>query len=547
MTIMAEGIRIASFPLGQRGGAPNVQPYRADAIYSIDDLTPWLCVGFPRKGNPSPIGGQKVGTLERYQDGPADGLTWWRWLPFAGSIKQIGQRRRYGLYRTDLYQPQRVTLQCYVWPGRFFDPRRYQTMLDEIEQEFGRAIEWERSDLAVRSRVVSRHGKPSDAELLLTIRDELRAVHALERTSALADPEGEAHEELEATASPESRMVAMWAWRRLTDLVRMRRQQAAARVALDIEASDPNQARARRRDERATAARADERETEQLAAQVSRIVDLRRTDISSFELSPAMQRDHRLRRLVRAFAPAMREHWAATPTVQMSTSPPLKAPDVFELWSVARLVRAFTTLGWTVQRRETTRVTATSVGESYAVELTRGDLSLVLEHNPKVHRLDLSAVPPMHVRRISLLEWANANASAPDGLLAAADLTPDYSLRLSSAVTGPLALALGDATLSDPEHVTNTDDGGGGNKSKADKLVTYRERIGWRTGGRLIRCRPACTFIVLPGPSSPWEGTMAGVDSVLLFPDPGVADDIDMATRAGGLLEAMLTTVGADT
>lgn len=540
---MAGEIRIATFPLGARGGAPIVVPYQAGAIYSIDDENPWLCIGFLESRKAQPMGKQKVGTLERYLDGPADGLTWWKWQPLARHDKSIGRERRYGHYHTALREPLHITLQCYVWPGRFCDPLRYQTMLAEIEQEFGRPIEWERSEVSIRSRVAPRRGRPTDAELLLTIRDELYAVHALERTGALSESAITVPELAEA-ASPEARLVAMWSWRRLADVVQMRQRQTRAAELHGAEAGDPNHARAQRRMERAAAERADEDEAARLMTQVSRIADRRRSDLLSFDLSPAMQRDHRLRRLVRAFAPETREHWASTPTLQMSTSPPLKAPDVFELWSVARLVRAISGLGWTVMRREASRATVAPVAEPYRVEFSKGDLVLTLEHNPTVHRLDCGPAPPMHARRVPLIEWASANVPGPEGLVAAGDLTPDYALRISSGANEPLALALGDATLSDPKYVTEPEEGSESNRTKADKMITYRERIGWRAGGRLIRCLPACTFIILPGPPSRWEAmtSLVGVDSVFIFPDPGAADDLDATTRVAGLVEAMLST-----
>lgn len=547
MTAVTEDIRVATFSLGQSGGVPTVEPYQAGAIYSIDDLNPWLFIGFIEGNKSLFVEKQRVGKLERHPDGPADGLTWWRWQPLAEDNRQIGSLRRYGHYRTELHQPRRITLQCYVWPKRFCDAGQYQMMLAEIEQEFGRPIEWERSDVSIRSRVVVRRGMASDAELLLTIRGEVRAAHMLEQSSALAESAVEAYELAEAAASPEARLVAMWAWRRLADLVQMRRRQADVEHVHRANATDSNQKRSRRHNERTAVARADEREADRLAAQVSRIADRRRRDLSSFDLSPAMQRDHRLRRLVRAFAPATREHWAATPTLQMSTSPPLKAPDVFEMWSIARMVRAIIATGWTVRRRVTSRATVAPAAEPYLVELSKEDFVLTLEHNPTIHRIDCSSAPSMHERRVPLLAWASANVPGPDGLVATSDLTPDYALRLSSVAGAPLALALGDATLSDPKYVTEIEDNSEGNKTKADKLITYRERIGWRAGGRLIRCPPACTFIILPGPSSRWEGTAnhPGVDSVLIFPDPSAADDIEVTARVRALVETMLSAAGA--
>lgn len=526
-------IRIATFVLGQDGGAPSVQPYQAGAIYPVDDVNPWLCVGFVENHKAYFVEKQKHGKLERYPDGPADGLHWWRWQPFAEDDRDLGRHRRYGHHRTELREPRRITLECYAWPGRFCDPIRYQTMLAEIEHEFDRPIEWERSDVPVRAHVVDRRGRPSDAELLSIIRDELRAANTLERTGALTDPAESSDLAMAAAASPELRLIAMWAWRRLADLLKMRRRQARLADAHRAAAADPNQARARQRGERFSMARRDEFETDQLAAQVSRIADRRRRDLSSFDLSPAMQRDHRLRRLVRAFAPATREHWAALQTLQLSTSPPLNAPDVFELWTVARLVRAATALGWTVRRRVIARETVLPREAPYLVELVKDDRVLALEHNPAILRLDCGAAPPMHVRRAALLEWASANIPAPDGLVAVADLTPDYTLRLSSADGEPLALAIGDATLSDPKHATEI---------KADKLLTYRERIGWHAGDRLIRCPPACTFVVLPGPASRWAGVagLFSLESMAFFPDPGEDDDLDFTDRVGALIETML-------
>lgn len=538
---MADDIRIATYALGQVGGTPQIAPYHVGAIYSIDDLNPWLCIGFAKK----PAAIKKVGKFDQHPIPPTADLTWWRWQPIAPEERQIGRLRRYGHYRMELHEPRRLTLQCYVWPGRFFDPLRYQAMLAEIEHEFGRPIEWERSDAPVRSRVVPTRGQPSDAELFQTIQYELGAVHALERSGALADPAAELHETTFAI-SPETRLVAMWAWRRQADLVQLRRRQARIAAAHGVVPGDANQARAAHRRAINSTALAAVRDGERLAAQVSRIASLHHHELSSFELSPAMQRDHRLRRLVRAFAPVTREHWAAISTPQMSTSPPLKAPDVFELWGVARLVCALSALGWTVVQRVCTDAAFASMREPHLVELSKGKLVLSLEHNPVVHKIDCSAAPPMHVRRMALVEWANANVPGPDGLVAAADLTPDYVLRLSSVDDGPLALAIGDATLSDPKYGSEIEDGSQGNMTKAEKMITYRERVGWRVRGRLIRCTPACTFVILPGPTARWTDVMStsGVDSVLLFPDPGTPEDLDFTEGVGAIIESMQAAAG---
>lgn len=527
------GIRIATFTLGQDGGALSVQPYQAGAIYPVDDLNPWLCVGFVEAYKAQFVEKQRRGKLERYPDGPTDGFHWWRWQPFAEDDRDLGRNRRYGHHRTELREPWRITLECYAWPGRFCDPIRYQTMLAEIEREFGRPIEWERSDVPVRAHVVGRQGRPSDAELLSIIREELRAANALEQTGALTDPAESPDLAMIAAASPELRLVAMWAWHRLADLSKMRRRQARFAEVHQSVAVDRNQARSRRHGEHWSIARRDECEAELLAAQVSRIANRHRNELSSFDLSPAMQRDHRLRRLVRAFAPAMREHWAALQTLQLSTSPPLNAPDVFELWTVARLVRAATALGWTVKRRVTTRETVSPRESHYLVEFVKNDYVLTLEHNPTIYRFDCGAAPQMHVRRAALIEWASANVPAPDGLVTTTDLTPDYTLRLSSATGEPLALALGDATLSDPKHATEL---------KAAKLLTYREQIGWYASGRLVRCPPACTFVVLPGPASLWTKvvSLSSLESMAFFPNPGADDDLDFRDRVGALIDTML-------
>jgi hypothetical protein len=77
-------------------------------------------------------------------------------------------------------------------------------------------------------------------------------------------------------------------------------------------------------------------------------------------------------------------------------------------------------------------------------------------------------------------------------------------------------------------------------------MIAYRERIGWRSGGRLICCRAECTFIVLPGPIARWADatSIAGLDSVMLFPDPGTKDDADLVVRVGAIVESM-TAVSA--
>lgn len=521
-----------------------VQPYRAGAIYSIDDETPWLAVGFTEKPAAKFAETARQGRMERFRDGPPDGLHWWKWFPIAEDDADIGRLRRYGYYQARLHQPVQLGLQCYVWPRRFCDAASYQAMLRAIEDEFGRPIEWERTDVPIRTSVLPRAGQPTDAELVQTIGSELAAVHALERTGALAQLAEPADD-----SPPEARLVRMWAWRRLADLVGLRARLAAVVSAHEAASTDSNQKRAHRRRVRAGTARDDHTAATAVLAQVSRLA-VRHGDSSGFLLSPAMQRDHRLRRLVRAFAPATREHWAPVLTRSVSTHPPLKASEVFELWGVARIVRALGVLGWVVTARRYGGAaiggTSTAV-ERHGVELARHGLRLDLEFNPGIEHVGCADAPPMHVRQQPLLEWAHANLVASDGLFATADLTPDYAMRMWSADGRPMALAIGDATLSDPRHVADPEAPNERGRTKADKLITYRERIGWRAGGRLLRCLPACTFMILPGPASRWQdvGALQEADCVALCPDPAVALDSDLEQRLEGLLDAMRSAASA--
>jgi len=522
------------------------EPFRDGAWYAIDDDDAQVLVGVAKGLTVKVTPSAAHGRFSPRKDQALEGLSWWTWQPLSPNAGDIGRARRYGYFTTEVTISDgkpgpalRVELRCIVLPARFFDAGAYQRILQEIKREFGRPVEWDRTEDTVRTPVATTPGAPTGPELLRDVRDELRAANVLTRLGHLDDASAGALKITSVPTTPEATLVGMWARRRISDLAKLRRGLEVHPLAID-----GNQKRAKRDGDAAAVRAKDSEHAAALAGALSAYARSFGENRCPFSLTPAMQRDHRLRRLLRAFAPPQQEGQDLLQRQGRSLLPPLVMPDIFELWSVARIARALEILGW--ERREQSYASSKAEGASGPIERHRvtfaqhGDV-LTFEYRTKPDVLSTDGAPPMHRRRTALIDWACGDASETAGLVASQDLTPDFALFLTQG-RGPTALAIGDATLSDPKHAIS-DDRDKGTRAKFDKMVTYRENIRWKVGGRVIASTAATTFVVLPGPAERWSdaGEFVANDAVTLFLDPHEESHRDLPTleRIDGLILAM--------
>lgn len=527
MTAVTAIVHIATYPLGRQGPA-TISAYRAGAVVCIDDQRPWVLIGV---ADPSDVilttidGGPPQyivrHDLNSHGRPPAPDLHWWACCPFAASRNVIGSDRRYGDFQIAIDAPVVVRLTCVVWPAKFFGPNDYQRMLGEIRAEFGWSIEWDDTSDTVRSRIEEVPGPARFADELDDVEYELRArrhwlSHRLD-------------EELDdAAPTPEERLIASWALRRATTLAAMVVQ--LRRFVTEL-AQPAGGARRVPLDHRERFAALLGR-AESLSCQMQCLAEGHHRHLGPFALSPAMQRDHRLRRLVRSFAQTSEERWASLVTPALSTAPPLKASHVFELWCAARVVSVLVTLGWTVRARSVRRSQPDGGAPVHSrVELDFGGDSLVVEFQPAIFVPTTEDMDDLHQRARSGVDVLGALHDT-DGLISYGTETPDLVLMLSKG-DGRRSFAIGDAALSDPER--------GGASDKFEKMIVYRDRIAWRIDGRVIRCAVTGTFVMLPGPVTRWARALRGkaIDSIVVFPAPGPQPDTEVMARVAALVELL--------
>jgi hypothetical protein len=416
-------------------------------------------------------------------------------------------------------------------------------MLRDIGAELGRPIAWEQANLPVRSYVTTTPGGRIETKKLIeSATAELHAVDQLHRTRVLGtrDPSADVGDDFceQEEDTPEERLVALWAMRRLKNLTDYRQlldKACASHIAaLKVYARNPK--RAEDHEEALRNAKAELARAVRLVARIRGVAEQYAGVRASFELMPSMQRDHRLRRLLAAFAPATRE-WITDQEGRLSTLPPLKAPDFFELWGAVKLVESLRSLGWTVGS-PTIHGTAEDWGlagvDACQWEATRGDERLIFDFGPRPELIDIDAIPELHERSVDSWVWG-AQQLPTDfmGLCSIAPSTPDYALRWSSAA-GRVALAIGDASLADPEH------------QKGDKIrdtVKYRREFAWRISeAQLVNCAPTGSFLVLPGPSEQWPASVTSLaakqDCYLLCPTPGANPD-NFTARVESLIQSL--------
>ena len=250
--------------------------------------------------------------------------------------------------------------------------------------------------------------------------------------------------------------------------------------------------------------------------------------------SPLLQRDHRLRLLLRVFAPSASEAIAESDSSR-SSYPPLVLNQLWELWGIVWIARQFRLLGFD----GLCSVEAVETVTRCAWRLNRGDVTVELDFEAEPVLVRYDRLPPLHERKVPALEWAARHQQLDQDLPFLGlemKCSPDYLIR----VTRPAGktLLVGDACLSSPLH-----HGTGGDKlgSKPYTVERYRRTIAWASGDQIVRCHPMGGFVLFPPPSQAWHEftTLPGAsDCMLLCPNP--TDDTEATRRFGILLEGVV-------
>jgi len=540
---MMEILQVATSDLESTEKPPLVQVFNADAVYQLNDRYPRLLLGGQGKYIPK-VESEQTGIIEWVTDRKdlPEGLSWMAWCPL-GKGSAVSEERRFGYYEATVTGSWQGRLRCYLWPAKLFDRAQLSQMIRDIANAFGRPVVWEQTDVPVRAYVTTTPGGSLEMRTLMdSVRAELRAVEQLHRMRMLGNQETSSGwgEDLwlPGADTPEERLVALWALRRLQHLTICRQwlDRTCARYTDALREYAGNEAKEKEHQDGLKRAGEELVQAGILAARVRGIADQYSGIRAGFELVPSMQRDSRLRRLLAAFAPATQE-WIAEHKAQLSTLPPLKAPAIFELWGAVKLVDSLRSLGWSIGPPELP-CAPEDWGQSSDDNCwwvgSKEDERIRLDFGPRPRCVDIAAIPALHERIDDARNWAARQLPADfSGLFSLGSRTPDYALRWWTE-GGRAAVAIGDASLADPEHQKG---------KKLEKVVTYRQGVAWRfSETRVVPCAPAGIFLLLPGPAKRWPDTVhssaAQRDCYLLCPTPA-ASFTDFTTRVESLLQSM--------
>ncbi|TWB02452.1 hypothetical protein [Bradyrhizobium stylosanthis] len=516
-------------------GADNVgveHPWRPDTWYIVRDDCAYLDILI--RGGPAQAAKGRTG-LTPLSDTAPEGTKWQRW-DLEGDLSW---RRRFGEVSLALKAPKNCTLRCYVVPVMLLSYRDVIAMVEDIEKELSVDVGWdmlnERPERSWSRR--SDYGSSvSAAELIGLVDDELRAALSVRR-----DPFSElGPRSRHRLPLAENAIVSHWAMRRQGQL---KDAGGVVRSALEAMRSKAGRNSPEQRQKRI------EGDIGQLASLEHQLTDLRAmlaylgddAELATFVYpSPLFQRDHRLRKLLRAFAPRVSESLSEVESAR-SHYPPVYLNNLWELWGAIWLAKQLRLLGFQ-------GVASTDVADivrSCSWRMTRGDIVVELDYEPTPTFVDHERLPPAHERQLPALEWAADNQKLdPHRPFLSIDphCAPDYVLRVTTRFGK--SLIVGDACLASPKHHGKGTEKG---DSKPHAVERYRRTLGWASEGQVIRCHPMGGFVLFPTRASDWaefERMPGAGDITLLCPNP--LDDADAGRRFAKLLAVVAPVFSAE-
>lgn len=463
-----------------------------------------------------------------------DGAMWQRWDLEA----DLAWRRRFGEVSLSLKAPKHCTLRCYVVPALLLSYRDVIAMIEDIEAELKVSAAWdvitERPERSWSRR--DDYGRSmSPSELVGLVDEELQSALSVRR-----DPFTElGPQSRRGFPLAENAIVSHWAMRRQGQL-----KDAGGIVRLELESLASKAAR-KNPEQRQKRIEGDLR---RLSSIENRLTDLTgtlthlRADAELTTVvypSPLFQRDHRLRRLLRAFAPRVSESLSEVESSR-SHYPPVYLNSLWELWGAVWLAKQLRLMGF----EGTCSIDAADAVRSCSWRLQRDDIVAELDYEPVPVFVDYERLPPAHDRDLPALEWAARNQVLdPDRpfLGTESKCSPDYILR----ITTPLgrSLVVGDACLASPKHHGKGTDKG---DSKPHTVERYRRTLGWAVEGQVVRCHSMGGFVLFPKRASEWtdfERMPGAGDITLLCPNP--YDDAEASQRFTKLLAMVAPEVGS--
>ena len=505
-------------------GTATEHPWNSDTWYMVRDDHPYLDIRTSGHAARA-ANGVSIRVLPEACD---EGVQWQRW----DLSEELSRKRRLGEISIVLKVPKNCVLRCYVVPAALLSYRDVITMVEDVEAELGFAAAWDLvADRPDRSwsQPLSQSRSSTPAEILDKVDEELSAASSIRR-----DPFTElAPASRQGTPLAENAIVSQWAMRRSSQLLDLEQRLLPA-----LEAVKRRQVlhHPGKRQERIDA------EVARLGAILDRSSESRTIlarFVSEIELSthiypsPLLQRDHRLRLLLRVFAPSAAEAIAEIESAR-SSYPPLVLNHLWELWGIVWIAKQLRLFGF----HGICSVEAVETVMRCAWRLACDDVTVELDFEAEPVLVEYDRMPPLQERKVPALEWAARHQRLDEDrpfLGTELKCSPDYLIRVSTPTLK--TLLVGDACLSSPLH-----HGGSGEKlgSKPYTVERYRRTIAWASDDEVVRCHPMGGFVLFPPPTEAWHEFTAlpgASDCMLLCPSP--RDDTEASRRFGILLEGV--------
>ncbi|OKO72136.1 hypothetical protein AC628_26895 [Bradyrhizobium sp. NAS96.2] len=450
--------------------------------------------------------------LELLDDPAPEGARWQRWDLEA----ELAYNRRLGEVSLALKVPKGCTLRCYIIPTLLLGYRDVIAMVEDIELELGITAAW---DMVTErpERTWSRRAEGGQtiapSELVGLVIEELPAALSIRR-----DPFAELGPHARrGVPLAENAIISHWAVRRHSQLLEAATLVTTELSLLRLKGTRSNsEGRQKKLDEEIERLVALEFKLTELSRSLTRLRDEVELMTVLVHPGPLFQRDYRLRRLLRAFAPRISESFSAIESSR-SHFPPVFLNSLWALWGAVWLAKEFRRLGFT----GACYAQATDVVSSCSWRFQRDDIVVELDYEPGPVFIDYQELPPAHDRTVPALEWAARNQELdPDRPFLGSEprCAPDYIIRITTAHTK--CLVVGDACLASPKHHGKGQDK---TSTKPYTVERYRRTLGWATGDLVVRCHPMGGFVVFPPPAAAWQDLQqipGASDCTLLCPGP---------------------------
>jgi hypothetical protein len=502
--------------------------WKPSTWYGVRDDRPHLDILV--RGNDALSTDKKI-KFEKLTDPAPDGAHWQRW----NFEPELSRDRRFGEISLALKVPEDTVLRCYIVPTALLSYRDVIAMIEDIESELGVNATWDVTDQRPDrswSRRGSNGGHMAVQELIKNVEDELRFAHSIRRDPfSELGPRSRRYNPL-----PENAIVSHWAMKRY-DLLQRSGDEVAKELQFLHERYDRHNPAGRLPKLHSSIKRLDGLmlKVSELKGMLSRLCKDDELQTSIYP-GPIFQRDHRLRHLLRAFAPRLSE---AISTAESTRShyPPIYLNTLWELWGAVWLAKEFRRWGFAGP----CFLNAVDKLHSCSWRLQRDDVVLELDYEAHPTFIDYTNVPPVHQRGMPVLEWAAMNQKFDEGrpyLGSEEKSSPDYLIRITTPAGR--SLMVGDACLASPQyHAVKKPQ-----EAKPYTVENYRRTVGWVAQGQVVRCHPMGGFVLFPPPSGSWAHLLQipGVrDCTLLSPSP--LGDEAASERLANLLIAISSDV----